>query len=404
MEDIEDDWESFLHNEMDYSTNTYSNNNDNNNMICKTRHSDHANDINPTNPTNLQNGLNNTTQISVSDPHTTSFNMNSIPKCSDIYISTKTKICYLNKSMIDIKNVFWEIPVLQYHIPQDGVIKKQTKFSSTSKLEVDYIEEQLKKVKSYDEQIIEHIDNPEGRIKYKDQRKISVGICKKDIISYRSKKKRAFFNCFVLILRVLSNGLFREIHVKVFNTGKLEIPGIQNDHILEQVLTLLVTVLKPYVGEDLMFRGDLTETVLINSNFNCGYYIDRNKLHDLLKFKYRINSNFDACSYPGIQSKFYYDNTIMPDKQTGQQPAHTDFHEVSFMVFRTGSVLVVGKCEDNILFHIYDFLKDILETQYQYIRTPTVDQELTSKGNANRKQKPRKKIILFNIEPEPQPV
>lgn len=403
MEDIDDDWESFLHNEMNYSATSH-------NMTDTTKQSGHINRanrtnhtsrINPTNhatPTNLRNGINNITSLNLSDTIPTVLNTDTIPKCSDIYISTKTKICYLNKKTIDIGNVFWQIPVLQYHIPQDGVIKKQTKFSSTSKLEVDYIEEQLKKVKSYDEQIIEHIDNPEGRIKYKDQRKISVGICKKDIISYRSKKKRAFFNCFVLILRVLNNGLFREIHVKVFNTGKLEIPGIQNDQILEQVLTLLVSVLKPYVGDDLLFRGDLTETVLINSNFNCGYYIDRNKLHDLLKFKYRINSNFDACSYPGIQCKFYYDNTLISDKQTGQQPVHTDFHEISFMVFRTGSVLVVGKCEDDILFRIYDFLKNILETEYRHISTVTDEQDVNNRINVNRKQKPRKKMIVFNSD------
>ena len=388
MEDIDDDWESFLHNEMDYSTNSGT-------------MTDTIKPYTSLDFTTPQSGLNSRNRdSSLNERNITAFNMDSIPKCSEIYISTKTKICYLNKNMIDIKNVFWQIPVLQYHIPQDGVIKKQTKFSSTSKSDVEFIEEQLKKLKSYDEQIIEHIDNPEGRIKFKDQRKISVGICKKDIISYRSKKKRAFFNCFVLILRILNDGLFKEIHVKVFNTGKLEIPGIQNDDMLEHVLTLLVSVLKPYVGDDLTFRGDLTETVLINSNFNCGYYIDRNKLHDLLKFKYRINSNFDACSYPGIQSKFYYDNTIMPDKQTGQQPVHTDFHEISFMVFRTGSVLVVGKCEDNILYHIYDFLKDVLETQYQLIHSPNVDIDINSKTNTNRKQKLRKKMIIFNSDPQ----
>ena len=35
------------------------------------------------------------------------------PKCSDIYISTKTKIAYLN-SEINLINVFWEIPVIKY--------------------------------------------------------------------------------------------------------------------------------------------------------------------------------------------------------------------------------------------------------------------------------------------------
>ena len=34
--------------------------------------------------------------------------VNEMPKCSDIYISTKTKISYLNKSNIDIKDIFLE--------------------------------------------------------------------------------------------------------------------------------------------------------------------------------------------------------------------------------------------------------------------------------------------------------
>ena len=324
--------------------------------------------------------------------------MYNIPKCSELYISTKTKICYLNKNTIDVKTVFWKIPVIDYYIPKNGVIKKQTKFSSTSKDDVDYIEDKLKNMEHYEEQIIEHIDNPEGRIKYKDQRKIGIGMCKKDILSYRSKKKRAFFNCFVVILRLFNKGSFKEIHVKVFNTGKLEIPGIQHDALLHDVLELLVDTLKPYLGNDLAFLADKSETVLINSNFNCGYYIDRHKLHDLLKFKYRINSNFDACSYPGIQSKFYYDNTMSPKLQTGQQPMHKNVHEISFMIFRTGSVLVVGKCEDDILYHIYDFLKGILEKNYLDICSPGTelrDNEAIALEKSNKKKKPRKKVVLF---------
>ena len=281
-----------------------------------------------------------------------------IPKCSSLYISTKTKISYLNINNIDIKTIFWKIPVMKYSAPKNGVIKKQIKYSSTCKEEVDYITEQLKDIVCYEEHIIEHIDNPEGRIKYKDQRKISIGTCKKDIMSYRSKKKRAFFNCFVLILRLFHENKYKEIHVKVFNTGKLEIPGIQNDNLLHDELT-------PFIDTELTYLKDKSETVLINSNFNCGYYIDRDKLHDLLKYKYRINSNFDACSYPGIQSKFYYDNTIT--EQTGQQPSHKNYEEISFMIFRTGSVLVVGKCEDNVLHYIYKFLRNILECEYEII-------------------------------------
>ena len=50
---------------------------------------------------------------------------------------------------------------------------------------------------------------------------------------------------------------------------------------------------------------DKLETVLINSNFNCNFYIIRNKLHHILKYNYNIHSLFDPCSYPGIQCKFF---------------------------------------------------------------------------------------------------
>lgn len=375
MESIEDDWESFLQN--DYGNDT-------------------DDDVQINNRKFENNGKN---------PHST--DVMNIPKCSDLYISTKTKISYLNKQDIDIKRIFWDIPILDYTTPKNGIIKKQIKYSSTCKEETESIEQRLVNIKCYEEQIIEHIDNPEGRIKFKHQRKISIGTCKKDILSYRSKKKRAFFNCFVLIMRLYDDidETFKEMHVKVFNTGKLEIPGIQSDVFLEKVLHLLVTTLQPFLGNDLTHLSEKSETVLINSNFNCGYYIDRDKLYDLLKYKYRINSNFDACSYPGIQSKFYYDNTLpetdglqqtgpQTGPQTGQQPNHIDFETVSFMIFRTGSVLIVGKCEENVLFKIYNFIKHVLETEYEDVHSINIDE--TPNTSKSRKTKIRKKTLLFD--------
>ena len=296
------------------------------------------------------------------------------PQCSPIYISTTTKIAYLNLH-IDNKNVFWEIPVLKYTDPVQGVIKKQIKFSTTDRDEYDAVMERISKERYYDNQEMEHIDNPEGRIKFKDQRKISIGLSKKDILCYRSKKKRAFFNCFVIIIRMrdpqqvgcrIDDYSFKEMHVKVFNTGKLEIPGIQTDEMMTSVLNMVIAILRPFVSEDLNYIDGRCDTVLINSNFNCGFYVNRDKLHELLKYKYRINSNYDSCSYPGIQSKFYYIKGC--GIQSGQQPKEgVECCEISFMIFRTGSVLIVGKCTEVILHEIYDFLKNILEQEYEHI-------------------------------------
>ena len=73
-----------------------------------------------------------------------SFDFNSeTPKASDIYISTKTKLGYLNR-VIDLNKVFWEIPVIPYAKPANGVIKKQKKFNSLTIEELDFIKEKLK--------------------------------------------------------------------------------------------------------------------------------------------------------------------------------------------------------------------------------------------------------------------
>jgi hypothetical protein len=57
-----------------------------------------------------------------------------VPKCDDLYISTKTKVIFLNFP-VDIHNIFWKIPVIEYWIPKEGVIKKQMKIVSNSQEE-----------------------------------------------------------------------------------------------------------------------------------------------------------------------------------------------------------------------------------------------------------------------------
>ena len=167
-----------------------------------------------------------------------------IPKCSDIYISTQTKIAFLNQN-INLSDLFWKIPVTPYHTPTECVIKKQMKVNSTTEEEVDMVEKLTRDTPGIVIiDTIAKINNPNARkVKFKDVRKINIGLCKKDLVSYRTKKKGAFYNCFVLILRIKNKHAFKEAHVKVFNTGKLEIPGIQDTLFLYKVLDKLVSIM-----------------------------------------------------------------------------------------------------------------------------------------------------------------
>lgn len=114
-----------------------------------------------------------------------------MPLCSDLYISTKTVICYLNKN-IDINLIFWKIPIIPYYTAENGILKKEIKLTCNEKKELDVI---LKNIEGYDNvnmHIITNIDNKNGRIKFKDVRKISIGLSKKDILTTRAKKKAHF--------------------------------------------------------------------------------------------------------------------------------------------------------------------------------------------------------------------
>lgn len=370
---IDDEWENFI--SPDYDENL-SDDNDNDN--------DTNNDTNTNNEIISNLGLNSL----------------EAPKATEIYISTKSKIAYLNKG-IDLKEVFWKVPVLPYATPVNGVIKKQMKFNSLVQEELDIITQNLKNETYFEEQIITSINNPNGRIKFKDIRKVSIGISKKDIMSYRCKKKSAFYNCFVMILRIKINDIFKEFHIKVFNTGKMEIPGIQNDAIFEEVLKNIIYNLQPHVADKLEYLQK-SDTVLINSNFNCGFYINREVLFDILKFKYNIQCIYDPCSYPGIQCKFYYIPQL--GIQTGSQISQEDKNsnkydkivEVSFMVFRTGSILIVGMCDEDVLYAIYEYLKTLLHNEFHKINQQLITAE--NKINKDKKKKIRRKVIHITVQ------
>ena len=335
----------------------------------------------------------------------------------ELIISTKTKVLFLNQP-VDIHTLFWEIPVIDYWLPKTGVLKKQIKVVSKTPEELAAYQARLEGVRYYKQNIIKQINNPTARsIKFKDERKITVGLSRKDIVSYRGKVKNAFYNCFALIVRFWDDtasgsgtgsegGIFREVHIKVFNTGKMEIPGIVHYRVLEKVKELVLDILRPHLSIPVMFVENSHEDhVLINSNFNCGFFVNRERIHAILSGeKYEIESSYDPCSYPGVKCKFYYNHDWGFDRtrQNGRIVASdrnlkmselTDnkkYTEVSFMIFRTGSGLIVGNCTEKVLRFIFEFIKDILIAEYDHIcilsENPVVK---------NKRPRLRKRVISY---------
>ena len=100
---------------------------------------------------------------------------------SDIYISTKTKIGYLDHE-INIYDVFWKISLLNYHDLKEGFIKKQIKLSFYNDNEVNEFKNKLKNYNYYNSKQLVDINNPNGRIKFKNIKIVTIGVCKKDLL------------------------------------------------------------------------------------------------------------------------------------------------------------------------------------------------------------------------------
>ena len=65
------------------------------------------------------------------------------------------------------------------------------------------------------------------------------------------------------------------------------------------------------------------------------------------------------------------------------------------MIFRTGSILIVGKCNDDELNEIYNFLKEIFKSEYYNIREEESEHEKIEKEKKRKKKfQPIKKIYI----------
>ena len=299
------------------------------------------------------------------------------PHCTPIIISTKTKIVYLNVG-VNLFDRFWDTPMISYDSFEEGIIKKQIKFNFQNKEEVKVFEEKIKEqtFPTY-VKILNQFDTPSGRVQFKDVRKVDIGISKNDILKAKNKDKSAFYNCFVFIYRIKNGDKFKEVHIKMFNSGKIEIPGIRDESIIDILIGHIIRLLqKHYIDTVIQEKREMRETILVNSGFKCNYYINRDALFTILKTKYNIKCSYDPCSYPGIQCKYKLPNV-----------------DVSFMIFRTGSVLIVGKCNDTQLYEIYEFIKQIFNDEINSIyESSCVDKPKVVKDLS---QKKIRRILLF---------
>ena len=159
----------------------------------------------------------------------------------------------------------------------------------------------------------------------------------------------------------------------------MEIPGLANENIFQIVRETILTILQKCTNKTLLNYLDNDNTnicsnsnndILINSNFNCGFFIQRDFLYSKYVInKYGIETSYDPYNYPGIKCIYYYKNKeVNIHVQNGCVDSQDNklklknlndckkYIEISFMIFITKSYLIVGNCNATIIHFVFIFI------------------------------------------------
>jgi len=338
-----------------------------------------------------------------------------------LIISTKSNNAKLNGQSgdMDVSSMFWALNVIPYMTIGEGVIKKQIKIQCKSRLELEELNQRLEDVQSHTITKEQGTNTEEhekccftphcrkanqssstscyspacrrrAHLPFNYIAKLCIGLSSKDVKAHRVKEKNAFFNSFTMVLRVKYKSAFKEIVIKVFNKNVLSLPGMLDDELLNNSLALIDRVLghasvivNPNRPRLAHIPGSITD-VMVNSNFWCGFGLDRDKVVNFMREKCKLETSYDPSTYPGVICRFYEargegvgkalpgvcscakscstlrigDKRKTAKKKEPESP--NSCVKLTFMLFRTGSVLIVGRCDRILLQKVHNHVATLL--------------------------------------------
>ena len=338
-----------------------------------------------------------------------------------LIISTKSNNAKLNGQSgdMDVWSMFWALDVIPYITRDEGVIKKQIKIQCKSPSELEALNQRLACIQSHTITKEQGTNTEEhykccfapncrkanqsastscyspacrrrAHLPFNYIAKLCIGVSSKDVKAHRVKEKNAFFNSFTMVLRVRYKSSFKEIVIKVFNKNVLSLPGMLDDELLNNSLALIDRVLgdasvivNPNRPRLAHIPGSISD-VMVNSNFWCGFGLDRDKVVTLMREQCKLETSYDPSTYPGVICRFYEARgegvgkalpgvcpcakscstlRIGDKRKTGKNKepeSPNSCVKLTFMLFRTGSVLIVGRCDRSLLQKVHNHVAMLL--------------------------------------------
>lgn len=186
----------------------------------------------------------------------------------------------------------------------------------------------------------------------------------------KKKPKKIFYN--QATIHVMHDD--KIMNVKLFNNGRIQITGLKAE---KQPVILVKTLLEYFKDFDIVSEDAClidSKIVLINSDFDIGFEINREKLHrDIISND--IYSSYEPCIYPGVNIKYFinnnndYSGVCMCSKMCngkGNGDGDGKCKKVTIAVFKSGKIIITGGQNKSQLEDSYEFIKDFIEDKKDY--------------------------------------
>ena len=191
------------------------------------------------------------------------------------------------------------------------------------------------------------------------------GFSQKSLIKKRKKKKKKiFYN--QATLHVIHDG--KIMNVKLFNNGRIQVTGLKVEGQGANLVKKLLVYFKDFDIINYYTKLIEDKVVLINSDFDIGYEIDRDNLHEEI-INNNIYSSYEPCIYPGVNIKYFINinnncgicecNGLCNGKGDGNGDGKCK--KVTIAVFKSGKVIITGGQNKDQINEAYRFITNFIQ-------------------------------------------
>lgn len=225
----------------------------------------------------------------------------------------------------------------------------------------------------------------EGILKMEHKDRV-IGAASRDLLTKKKAAKKSFFNQSTLVVRkrrLEDNTQFKEVNIKLFANGGIQMTGITGLDFARVVLDWLLPILSTLpekISEQSVFVKQL-KIQLINSDYHVNGHIHRDNLHQIMTQRYGMFSSLEKLIHQGVNIKYYYNtsrtygrpgicNCEKPCQGQGEGDAPGQCKKITVLAFQTGDIIVTGARKKEQLDEAYDFMNQVLLAHSKEILRP----------------------------------